>query len=210
MTYTFIARACSDLPVATCCRVMKVSTSGFYAWQANPVSDRDLDDAVLTNTIVDIHRMSRRSYGSPRVHAELRLGQDTRCSRKRVERLMRQAGISGIYRRKGQGCTRRDPAAEPADDLVRRAVRPRRTGSPVGDGRHRAPDRRGQALSGRRPRRLEPAGGGLVDRRPHPFRARRRRPADGHLAPPPRKGHHRGPFGPRQPRRIQAVVATPQ
>ena len=82
MIYIFIAQACSDLPVATCCRVMKVSTSGFYAWQANPVSDRDLDDAVLTNTIVDIHRMSRRSYGSPRVHAELRLGQDTRCSQK--------------------------------------------------------------------------------------------------------------------------------
>ena len=56
MMYTFIARACTDLPVAACCRVMKVSTSGFYAWQANPVSDRDLDDALLTNTIVDIHR----------------------------------------------------------------------------------------------------------------------------------------------------------
>ena len=45
MTYTFIARACTDLPVAACCRVMKVSTSGFYAWQANPVSDKDLEDA---------------------------------------------------------------------------------------------------------------------------------------------------------------------
>ncbi len=53
MIYTFIARACTDLPVSACCRIMKVSTSGFYAWQANPVSDRDLDDAVLTNTIVD-------------------------------------------------------------------------------------------------------------------------------------------------------------
>ena len=74
MTYAFIARACSDLPAAVCCRGMKVSTSGFYAWQAQPCSDRDLADAVLTNTIVDIHRMSRRSYGSPRVHAELRLG----------------------------------------------------------------------------------------------------------------------------------------
>jgi len=124
MTYIFIAQACSDLPVATCCRVMKVSTSGFYAWQANPVSDRDLDDAVLSNIIVDIHRMSRRSYGSPRVHAELRLGLDTRCSRKRVERLMREAGISGIYRRKGRGCTRRDPSAEPADDLVNRGFDP--------------------------------------------------------------------------------------
>ena len=77
------------------------------------VSDRDWDDAVLTNTIVDIHRMSRRSYGSPRVHAELRLGLDTFCSRKRVERLMRQAGVQGIYRRRGHGCTRRD-GSEPS------------------------------------------------------------------------------------------------
>ena len=120
MTYTFIARRCEDLPVAACCRVMGVSTSGFYAWNADPVSDRDWDDAVLTNTIVDIHRTSRRSYGSPRVHAELRLGQGLRCSRKRVERLMRQAGVAGIHRRKDRGCTRRDPAASPSDDLVNR------------------------------------------------------------------------------------------
>jgi hypothetical protein len=79
MTFAFIARACADLPVAARCRVMKVSTSGFYAWRAQPVSDWDLEDAYLTNTIVDIHRMSRRSYGSPRVHAELRLGLANRC-----------------------------------------------------------------------------------------------------------------------------------
>jgi transposase InsO family protein len=103
---------------------MGVSPSGFYAWRARPVSDRDWDDAVLTNTIVDIHRASRCSYGSPRVHADLRLDQDLRCSRKRVERLMRQANIRGIYRRKGRGCTRRDPAAESSDDLVRRAFDP--------------------------------------------------------------------------------------
>ncbi len=89
MTYTFIARACTDLPVTACCRVMRVSTSGFYSWQAEPVRAKDLDDAYLSDTIVDIWTMSRRSYGSPRVHAELRLGQDVRCSRKRVERLMR-------------------------------------------------------------------------------------------------------------------------
>ena len=123
MTYTFIFRACSDLPVVVCCRVMKVSTSGFYAWRAQPCSDRDYDDAVLTNTIVDIHRMSRRSYGSPRVHAALRLGEGIRCSRKRVERLMAQAGVAGIYRRRGQGCTRRDGTA-PADDLVNRSFDP--------------------------------------------------------------------------------------
>ena len=124
MRYTFIAQRCSDLPVAACCRVMGVSTSGCYAWQANPVSNRDWDDAVLTNTVFDIHRMSRRSYGSPRVHAELVLGQGQRCSRKRVARLMAQAGIVGIHRRKGRGCTRRDAAAEPAGDLVQRSFDP--------------------------------------------------------------------------------------
>jgi putative transposase len=120
MTYAFIDERCSDLPVATCCRVMKVSTSAFYAWRANPVSERDWADAHLANTIVDIHRMSRRAYGAPRVHAELRLGEGVRCSRKRVERLMRQAGIAGIRRRRGHGCTRRDPDAAPSEDLVKR------------------------------------------------------------------------------------------
>ena len=124
MTYAFMAQDCPDLPVATCCRVMKVSTSGFYAWRANPVPDRDLHDAYLTNTIVDIHRMSRGSYGSPRVHAELRLGEGIRCSRKRVERLMRQAGLAGIDRLRRRGCTRRDPDAQPGEDLVARAFDP--------------------------------------------------------------------------------------
>jgi len=144
MTYTFIAEHCSDLPVAVACRVMKVSSSAYYAWRANPISDREWADAHLTNTIVDIHRMSRRSYGSPRVHAELRLGEDIHCGRKRVERLMREAGIAGIHRRKGRGCTRRDLDAEPAEDLVRRCfdpVEPDRlwcmdvTEHPTGDGK---------------------------------------------------------------------------
>ena len=78
----------------------------------------------LTNTMFDIHRMSRRSYGSPRVHAELVLGQGQRCSRKRVARLMAQAGIVGIHRRKFRGCTRRDPGATPAEDLVQRNFNP--------------------------------------------------------------------------------------
>ena len=92
---------------------MGVSTSGFYAWRTRPCPDRDHADAVLTNTIVDIWKSSRRSYGSPRVHAELRLGLDVRCSRKRVERLMRQAGIEGIYRRRNRGCTRSDGTEPP-------------------------------------------------------------------------------------------------
>src|SRR6202012_1441632 len=121
----FIARACTDLPVSACCRVMRVSTSGFYAWRANPVRAKDLDDAYLSDTIVDIWTMSRRSYGSPPVHAELKLGQDIRCSRKRVQRLLRQAGVPGLHRRRRGGCTRRDLAAQPSDDLVKRAFDPK-------------------------------------------------------------------------------------
>ena len=67
-----------------------------------------------------IHAASRRTYGSPRVHAELRLGLHQPCSRKRVERLMRQAGIEGVYRRRSRGCTKRDQSATPNDDLVAR------------------------------------------------------------------------------------------
>jgi putative transposase len=92
------------------------------AWRrAHPVSGRDRADAAMTNLIFDIHTMSRRSYGSPRVHDELVLGEGLRCSRKRVERLMRQAGIVGIHRRRGRGgCTRRNLDAVPSDDLVQR------------------------------------------------------------------------------------------
>src|SRR6266849_757203 len=68
MTYTFIAERCSDLPVVACCRVMKVSSSGFYEWRSRPASARAIADAALTDKIIEIHTMSRRSYGSPRTH----------------------------------------------------------------------------------------------------------------------------------------------
>ncbi len=122
MTFAFIAESCSDLPVATVCRAMKASTSGFYGWrhaQQSPCT-RAVADGVLTAKIVEVHRQSRGTYGSPRVHAELRLGEGLRIGRKRVERLMRSAGLEGVYRRRRRGCTRRNPAAEPADDLVNR------------------------------------------------------------------------------------------
>ncbi len=125
MIYAFIAGHCSDLPVVACARVMKVSTSGFYEWrqrQTDPCR-RHVEDARLTETIRQIHEQSRGTYGSPRIWAELKLGQDIRVGRKRVERLMRQAGVEGVYRRKRHGTTRRDPHARPSDDLVNRQFR---------------------------------------------------------------------------------------
>jgi hypothetical protein len=67
MIYAFIAEQCPDLPVTTCCRVMKVSTSGFYQRQTQPVTDAELSEAYAANEVHDIWTMSRHSYGSPRV-----------------------------------------------------------------------------------------------------------------------------------------------
>jgi putative transposase len=112
----------ANYPVAVLCRVLEVKTSTFYDWRARRYlpSARSMSDATLTAKIQAIHTMSRHSYGSPRVWAELRLGEGIRCSRKRVERLMKAAGIQGLHRRKFHGCTRRDPDATPAEDLVNR------------------------------------------------------------------------------------------
>jgi putative transposase len=81
--------------------VLKVSTSGYYDWLGRPASPRELRNKELTKMIHAIHAESRGSYGSPRVHAELRLGLGENVNRKRVERLMREAGLQGIYRRRG-------------------------------------------------------------------------------------------------------------
>jgi putative transposase len=83
----------------------------------------------LRTTIRDIHRQSRGTYGSPRVHAELRLGLGIRVGRKPVERLMRAEHLQGVTRRRRRGTTRRDATAIPSDDLVARQFTP--------DGRNR-------------------------------------------------------------------------
>ncbi len=124
MIYTFIRERCSDMPVAVACRVMNVSTSGFYQRAAVPVTAKEADDAAMTETIRQIWIDSRYAYGAPRVHAELVLGRQQRCGRQRVERLMRAAQIQGIYRRRLRGCTKPDPKATPNPDLVERAFDP--------------------------------------------------------------------------------------
>ncbi len=81
------------------CDLLGVSPSGYYAWLGRSLSRRAVQDRELTDQITDIWRRSRRSYGAPRIHAELA---DTgiRVGRKRVARLMKTAGIQGITRRR--------------------------------------------------------------------------------------------------------------
>jgi putative transposase len=106
--------------VSRLCRVLGVSRAGFYAWQGRPPSPRAVADQVLTSQIGQVHQRSRGTYGAPRVHAELRLEHGIHVGRKRVARLMRAAGLVGCHRRRRRGLTRRDPAAQPAPDLVGR------------------------------------------------------------------------------------------
>ncbi|MFF0876505.1 IS3 family transposase [Micromonospora aurantiaca (nom. illeg.)] len=65
-----------------------------------------------------MHQMSRGTYGSPRVHAELRLAAGGAVRPQTVERLMRTHGLQGVYRRRRHGCTVRNPHASPSADLV--------------------------------------------------------------------------------------------
>jgi len=108
--------------VATMCRVLEVSTSGYYAWRKRERSARALSDAVLLAKIREIHTRSRGTYGVPRIHAELE-AEGIRVSRKRVGRLMREAGLQGVHRRRAPRTTVRNPEARPAPDLVQREFR---------------------------------------------------------------------------------------
>jgi putative transposase len=123
MIYAFIAEHCSDLPVSVCCRVMKVSTSGYYQRLREPVTAAERTEAERANTVHDIWKMSRHSYGMPRIRNEFRLGRGEGCSRTTVARLMSTCGAVGVhYKRKG-GCTRPGDG-DVSDDLVNRAFDP--------------------------------------------------------------------------------------
>jgi putative transposase len=103
-------------PIVTICRVLEVSPSGFWAWSKRPTSERARTDAALTGEIRRIHHRSRGTSGVARVHAELRCD-GTRCSRKRVARLMTAAGLAGVHHRRAVRTTARDRNSAPAPTL---------------------------------------------------------------------------------------------
>jgi putative transposase len=118
-SYHLIEAERTSFPVQFMCRMLGVSRSGYHDWRGRPPSARNQADGALTEKIREIHERSRHTYGSPRVHAELRaLG--TRCGRKRVERLMRKSGLQGCMRGTRRETTRRAKRYAPAEDLVNR------------------------------------------------------------------------------------------
>lgn len=110
----------ATFPIAVMARVLGVSASGFHAWRKRPVSAHVAADAGLLKRVRTIHASSRETYGAPRIHAELR-AEGEKHGRKRIARLMREAGLVGASRRRGGiTTTRRDREARPAPDLVDR------------------------------------------------------------------------------------------
>jgi transposase InsO family protein len=117
--YPFIeAEKAGRRNVARACVLLKVSRAAFYQHLAGP-SRRHQQDAELASQIQAVHEDSKGRYGAPRVHAELRR-RGRRHGRKRIARLMRQAGIAGRAPKRWKKTTIPDPAAAARADLIRR------------------------------------------------------------------------------------------
>lgn len=104
--------------IAMMCRVLGVTESGYHAWRVRPASRHATEDREILELIHSIYDESRATYGAPRVHAEL-AAQGVHVGRKRVARLMRQAGLVGASRRRWCVTTVTD-GSPPAEDLVDR------------------------------------------------------------------------------------------
>jgi hypothetical protein len=94
--YRLIEAEKANFSVLLMCRVLGVSRSGYYDWKNREPSKRSQQDAALTERIREIHHTSRKTYGSPPIHAELQ-AMGIRCSKKRVARLMRkEQGLKAV------------------------------------------------------------------------------------------------------------------
>ena len=109
--------------VKRCCELLEVSRSAYYQRRRDEPSARELSDAELSKRIAEVHAESKGTYGSPRVHKELRR-RGVACGRRRVRRLMRQAGLEGRCKKRWRRTTIADPAAEAARDLIQRHFGP--------------------------------------------------------------------------------------
>ena len=110
-------------PIAVLCSVLEVSRSGFYAWQDRPEPVRKKADAALVLDIRAAHKLGRRAYGSPRVHAEL-AAKGVRVSKKRVARLMRQDGLRARQKKRFRRTTDSNHTDPIAENVLQRDFEP--------------------------------------------------------------------------------------
>lgn len=128
MKFAFIEAHATEYAITTMCRVLEVSRTGYHAWHTRPPSERAVADAALAAEIQGIHRTSRRTYGSPRVHEELKAG-GKRHGKKRIARVMHAKGIRAKTARRFRTTTDSNHALAIAPNTLDRqfavAARPR-------------------------------------------------------------------------------------
>jgi putative transposase len=117
MKYQFIEQYKHEFPIVVMCDVLGVSESGFYAWRKRPASQRTREDAQLTQAIRQVFLTHQGRYGSPRIHRELQ-DQGRRTSRKRVARLMREAALTALRKRRRVLTTKRDTTHPVAPNVL--------------------------------------------------------------------------------------------
>ena len=118
--FRFIHTEKVNFPVKVLAEVLDVNRTAYYAWARRPASKREIEDRDLTRKIKEIHAANRGVYGAPRIHAELRIAHGIKVSRKRVERLMVDARISGLIKKRRGKTTVRVPGVRVASDLLLR------------------------------------------------------------------------------------------
>lgn len=120
MRYAFIAKHRVLWPTRVMCRVLDVSSSGFYEWFGRTPSPRQVENTRLTGRIRESFEASDRTYGSPRIWRDLAEAGE-RCSENRVARLMRAAGIQARHkRRRAPGDRGTRPECSIAPNLLER------------------------------------------------------------------------------------------
>jgi len=119
MKYQFIEQHKRTFPIIVMCHVLGVSESGFYAWRKRPASQRTREDAQLTQEIRQVFVRHRGRYGSPHIYRELK-DQGRRTSRKRVARVMREAALTALRKRRRMLTTKRDTAHPVAPNVFNR------------------------------------------------------------------------------------------
>jgi transposase InsO family protein len=124
--YACIARYRGEFKVRLMCRVLSVSPAGFYASMRRSLSRHALTDQMLSQEIIEAHRISRRTYGSPRVHRELK-AKGIAVGEKRVARLMQQGGIKAKHSRRFRVTTDSSHAHPIAPNVLNRQFSPEET-----------------------------------------------------------------------------------
>jgi putative transposase len=117
MKYQFMQQYESEFSLKRMSIVFNVSRSGYYKYIKAELSERAKENMRLETKIRAIHAESRQTYGSPRIHAELGSHGEV-CSRKRVARIMRNAGVQAKMKKRYKITTQANPKVVPAPNLL--------------------------------------------------------------------------------------------